>query len=358
MYGRANDFHYRGEIMDKRFGSKLVVVLLVMVVALTMVVSGCTSPSTTPSTNASTTPSITPTPSANSTIVAMESGEAGSLDPPTDNAYDTASQEVIQAVYETLFFYNGSDVTTPMPLLATGYTVSPDGLNYTIALRQGVKFHDGTAFNASAVKYSLDRMFLIDNGEAYSNFLGDVKGYTTYHNSNHTQADVNAYLNASGVTVLNDSAVMITLDSADSSFLKKLTFDATSILSPTFDKANGGFNATAELGTTYLQDHESGTGPFTLQSWDHKQQVVLVRNDNYWRVLAKPSKVIIKDVEDYNTRLLALQNGDTDLAQIDTLHAPDVLNDTRLVVDSSQGTLVVQTICFNENTWPYNNVKC
>ena len=219
--------------MDKRFGSKIALVLLVMAVALTMVVSGCTSPSTSPSNNTSivnaSTVTPVPTPVPQDTLVVMESGAPVSMDYQTDDAYDTASQEPTQQVYETLFYFNGSDVTTPVPVLATGYDLSSDGLVYTIYLRPNVTFHDGTAFNASAVKYSLDRLLLIDNGQAYSNFVGTVKGFAAYndHMANTTQADIDAYQAAGGIKVLNDTTVQITLESPNSNFIRMLTFSAT-----------------------------------------------------------------------------------------------------------------------------------
>ncbi len=133
--------------------------------------------------------------------------------------------------------YDGSDVSTPVPRLATGYSLSADGLTYTFFLRPNVKFHDGTAFNASSVKYSFDRFFLLDNLPAASNFVGTVKGYTAY-NANHsktTQADVDAYLAAGGVTVVNETAVKVTLESPNSTFIKMLTFSSMDIIDPAFD---------------------------------------------------------------------------------------------------------------------------
>ena len=349
--------------MDKRFGSKIALVLLVMAVALTMVVSGCTSPSTSPSNNTSIvngSTTVTPVPTAvpQDTIVVMEAGAPVSMDYQTDDAYDTASQEPTQQVYETLFYFNGSDVTTPIPVLATGYSLSSDGLVYTIYLRQNVTFHDGTAFNASAVKYSLDRLLLMDNGQAYSNFVGTVKGFAAYndHLANTTQADVDAYQAAGGIKVLNDSAVQITLESPNSNFIRMLTFSACSIISPTFDKAHGGYNATGHAGNAYLQSHECGTGPFMLDSWQDGQGYTLVRNNNYWQAPAKSSKVVMTVVDDWNTRLLALQKGDADFITVDSLHAPDVANQSGITL-ASFGSLSITPIQFNYAMWPYNDSR-
>lgn len=341
--------------MDKRFGSKLIVMLVLVVATAGLLLAGCTSPTTSPG-NATVTP--VPTPVPKDTIVSMEYGQAISLDFQTDDSYDTASQEPVQQIYETLFYFNGSDVITPVPVLATGYDLSPDGLVYTIYLRPNVTFQDGTAFNASAVKYSLDRLLLINNGQAYSNFVGTFKGYSAYndHIGNTTQADVDAYLAAEGVKVINDTCVQITLESPNSNFIKMLTFTACSILSPTFDKANGGYNATGHTGNAYLQYHACGTGPFKLESFQPKQAVTLVRNDNYWREPAKSKKVIIQQVDDWNTRLLALQKGDADFITVDPLHAPELSNKTGVKLQTFGGLAVI-AIEYNYNYWPWNDSR-
>jgi peptide/nickel transport system substrate-binding protein len=274
----------------------------------------------------------------------------------TDDAYDTASQEIDQAVYETLFFYNGSDITTPVPILATGYDLSADGLVYTFHLRPNVTFHDGTAFNASAVKYSWDRFFLLDNLPAAGNFVGTVKGYSNYSatHASTTQADVDAYLAAKGIEVVDEYTVKLTLESPNSNFIKMLTFDAMSIMSPTFDKAHGGFNATGHTANAYMVEHECGTGPFTLDAMVAGQPITLNRNDKYWREPAKSKKVIIQQVDDWNTRFLALQKGEADFITVDAVHAPEVSNAGGNVVLAQFGGLATTPIQFNYAFWPYN----
>lgn len=287
----------------------------------------------------------------------MEYGSPVSLDFMTDDSYDTASMEVYQNVYDTLYYYDGSDVSTPVPRLATGYDLSADGLVYTFFLRPNVTFHDGTAFNASAVKYSFDRFFLLDNLPASSNFVGTVKGYAAF-NAKHaatTQADVDAYLAAGGVTVVNDTCVKITLESPNSAFIKMLTFTAMSVMSPAFDKANGGYDPIAHTANAYMIDHACGTGPFVLESWVSGQPVTLVRNDKYWRAPAKASRVLIQQVDDWNTRFLALQKGEADFITVDAVHAPEVANASGNIALSQFGTLAVTPIQFNYAHWPYSN---
>jgi ABC-type transport system substrate-binding protein len=336
--------------MDKRFS--LIIMAAAVIILGVVLISGCTSPTPTATPNATATP--TPITSKNFSIVEMNTGEAGSLDPASSDGYDTASQEIVQQVYETPFYYNGSDASIPVPLLATSYDVSADGLTYTIHLRTGVKFHSGDALDANAAKHSLDRLLLVNNQPASNNFLGTIKGYSTYYASNNTQADVDAYLAAGGVTVVDNNTVTIALEHVTPDLIKMLTFDACSIINPNFDRAHGGYNATGQVGTAYLVEHEDGTGPFILDHWTHKQEIGVKRNENYWGTKALPSMVYIRNVDDWNTRLLALQNADADIVQVLQTNAPDVQNDSRFVVETKYGALTTNTIEFNENMYPFN----
>ena len=94
------------------------------------------------------------------TLIETTIGGPESLDPAW--AYDTASGEVIFNVYETLLFPKKDTTTDFVPMLATSWDVSPDGLTYTFHIRQGVKFHDGQDLTPQDVAYSLWRAITID----------------------------------------------------------------------------------------------------------------------------------------------------------------------------------------------------
>ncbi|MEM2058632.1 MAG: ABC transporter substrate-binding protein, partial [Thermoproteota archaeon] len=107
-------------------------------------------------------------------IIVESIGEPDYLDPAVD--YETAGGEVIQNIFENLFYYDGSDSSKVIPWLAESYEVSPDGTSYTIHLRRGIKFHDGTPFNATAVKYSLERAIIIADPDGPAWMLDVIKG--------------------------------------------------------------------------------------------------------------------------------------------------------------------------------------
>ncbi|MCL5068531.1 MAG: ABC transporter substrate-binding protein, partial [Thaumarchaeota archaeon] len=123
-----------------------------------------------------------------------------SLDPAVP--YESWSGSIIENLYEPLLWYNQTSSQT-IPWLAQSYNVSADGLSYTFTLRQGITFCDGTSFNASAVKFSIDREILMDvpSSLVYNFGAGGLAGASQYIASNKTQADANAYLAADGVTV-------------------------------------------------------------------------------------------------------------------------------------------------------------
>ena len=126
------------------------------------------------------------------------------------DANDTLSQAMAKSFYEGLF---GFDKDMKMiPVLAESYTVSPDGLVYTIKLRRGIKFHDGTDFKADAVKANLDRVTNPDN---------KLKRYGLYNN------------NIAKTEAVDDYTARITLKTPFSPFIAQLAHPSTVMISPT-----------------------------------------------------------------------------------------------------------------------------
>ncbi|MWT68772.1 ABC transporter substrate-binding protein, partial [Escherichia coli] len=149
------------------------------------------------------------------------------------DAKDTLSQAVAKSFYQGLF---GLDREMKLKnVLAEGYTVSDDGLVYTVKLRTGVKFQDGTDFNAEAVKVNLDRASNPENG---------LKRYNLYKNIAQTEA-------------VDPATVKITLKEPFSAFINILAHPATVMISPAALKKYG-----KEIGF-----HPVGTGPYELLTW-------------------------------------------------------------------------------------------
>lgn len=198
------------------------------------------------------------------------------------------------------------------PLLATAWEASPDNKTFTFTLREGVKFSDGTDFNAEAVCANFDRWFNwkgLNQSENITYYYGKLmRGYSTGDSASSALYKSCAAEGTGKVT--------ITLNSAFVHFPDAMTLPAFSMQSPTAMKQ---YNADDTSGTEddprfsqYATAHPTGTGPFIFESWDRGQQVTLKRNDNYWGEKAKVAKVIVRTISDAKARTQELQAGTID----------------------------------------------
>ncbi len=298
------------------------------------------------------TPTIPPGTAYGSPIIAMETYEPHSLDPLSDDAYDNTAGEIISNVYETLVAYESNDKTTPVGRLAESWSVSDDGRTYTFYLRHGVRFHDGTPFNADAVKYTFDRG-VIENGLMFNMYYSRwLDGAGEYGDSRGTQQDKAKYLARDSVHVINDSCVQFRLSQPDNAFLMSLSFYAASIESPTFVENHGGYKPFEQ--NALMADAMCGTGPFMLGEWEKDNSIRLVRNDQYWRSPAKAPSVTIRYIADDNTAILAVASGSADLALIGTAKAGEARNMPGIILESDPAYRL-SMIGFNQKIAPFDN---
>ncbi len=136
------------------------------------------------------------------------------------------------------------------PWLAKSWTTSTDGLSYTFKLRKDVTFHDGTPFNAEAVKFNLDR--IINPATKAANALALVQ---PYQSSN----------------VIDEYTIKVNLSRPSEAFLANLSQSMLGIISPTAAKKYG----------EQFGQHPVGTGPFEFVSWEDNASIKLKRNDHY-----------------------------------------------------------------------------
>jgi peptide/nickel transport system substrate-binding protein len=219
------------------------------------------------------------------TLVVGLVAEPVNLDPP--QVTDINSLRVSRRIAETLVTFP-EESTQIVPGLAESWTISLDGLWYTFKLRRGIKFHDGTPFNAEAVKFSIERQF---NPEHPANKLGK------YPFANYFFGNVKA------VEVMDEATVRFVLKEPRASFLAILTSGAASIVSPT---------AARKWGADYALN-PVGTGPFRYASWQRGQQVTLEKNAEYWRGPVKLDRVIYRPIVEDQARLTELLTGAVDL---------------------------------------------
>jgi oligopeptide transport system substrate-binding protein len=159
------------------------------------------------------------------------------------------------------------------PDLAEKWEVSPDGKTYTFTLRKDARFHDGKQVTAQDVKYSFERALAKETrSEVAIDYLGDIVGARERWEGRAREV--------SGVKVVDDSTVQITIDAPKPYFLWQLTYTAAYVV----DRAN------VEKGGATWFDKPNGTGPFKLASRS-TSEIVLTANDNYYGVKPKLREV-------------------------------------------------------------------
>lgn len=245
-----------------------------------------------------------------------------SLDP--FDANDSLSLGVSKSFYQGLF---GFDKDMKMiPVLADSHTVSPDGLVYTVKLKAGIKFHDGTDFNAQAVKVNFDRVTNPDNR---------LKRYALFKNIARTEA-------------VDATTVRFTLKEPFSPFLNTLAHPSGVIISPA---------ALAKHGKAIGQN-PVGTGPYRFVEWNQTDRLKVARFDGYWKKgYPKLDEIAFKPVVDNNTRSAMLQTGEAQFAFPVPYEQADLLKSKPNVVVESSPSIVHRWVSLNTRQKPFDNPK-
>ncbi|MEK7383398.1 MAG: ABC transporter substrate-binding protein, partial [Elusimicrobiota bacterium] len=293
------------------------------------------------------------------TFIYLTIADADSLDPAW--AYDTASSLVILNIYEPLFQFDRTSTEKLLPLIAEKVPsrdnglISPDGRTYTIPIRQGIKFHDGSPMTAEDAHWSLLRFLLVDRAAGPSSLLLEpLVGYPSTRGDDgnilaHVWSDVNRAVTLRG----ND--IILRLPRPYAPLLSILATWAP-ILPMNWARKNGDwdgreatwhkFNDPSKESTRFF-DKANGTGPFKLERWDRKiKEFILMRNDRYWRAPAKLKTVVIKGVNEFGTRKLMLQAGDADTIYADRPLISQLQNLPGINILDDQPTLEMNPVVF------------
>jgi oligopeptide transport system substrate-binding protein len=192
------------------------------------------------------------------------------LDPAASN--EALSTSYIMQIYSGLMKLDNN--LEPVPDIAARMpTVSVDGLTYTFHLRKDVKFSDGTPVTANDFQYSWNRAANpATNSPTAPEYLGDIAGVNDVLSGKATQI--------SGVKVIDDYTLQVTINSPESYFLYKLTFPASFVV----EKSN--VNSGANWWKTPI-----GTGPFKVKEWTPETEFILARNDLYYGDLPKIAEI-------------------------------------------------------------------
>jgi peptide/nickel transport system substrate-binding protein len=241
---------------------------------------------------------VTATPAPKPAVEAFIFGAQGEpvcLDPPIIT--DGISGRVINQIFEGLVKFD-KDTTNPVPSLAESWTTSADGKEWTFKLRKGVKFHDGTDFNADAVVKNFDywkntanpvHKAQIEAGQTFEYFEAQFWGFD--------DASI-----IQSVEAVDPTTVKITLKEPQGPFLNNLAMFIFVFWSPT---------ALEKAGVNSCQN-PVGTGPYKFVEWRPNEQVVLEAFADYWDKanMPKMKKVIIRNIPNNSQRMLALAAGE------------------------------------------------
>lgn len=189
-----------------------------------------------------------------------------------------------------------------VPGLAEKWDISADGLVYTFHLRKGVKFHNGEELKADDVLFTFDRMLDPATKALNTDFLDMIAGAKDRMDG---KAD-----SVSGLKVIDDYTIQITLEQPFAPFLANIATPAGSIYNR---------KAATAAGEQFGLDPKLtiGTGPFVFDSWTLNDQMVLVANKDYFKGAPKLDGVIIKIVPDAETQRMLFETGELDVFDCD-----------------------------------------
>ncbi|GGR05087.1 ABC transporter substrate-binding protein [Deinococcus ruber] len=254
------------------------------------------------------------------TLVIQESADIPTLDPGV--TYDTASGQFTENIYETLWTYKGSSLTSFEPLLATAIpSFSNGGKTLTVSLRKNVKFQSGNAFTCADAEYSFRRNLVTNSGESGNWFLSDSL-LGTQSNAKDDPTITWAKIAAS-VKCSNPSTLVFSLPKADPAFLAKLAFTGQSIVDMKWAIQQGEWNGTEatwkdwvgkDLTGGGLDKKPSGTGAYQLVSRD-ANSILLKAFPGYWGSKPAIQNIIWQKIPEQAARFQAFLKGDADVIE-------------------------------------------
>lgn len=229
-----------------------------------------------------------------------------------------------------------------VPSLAESWDISDDGLEYTFHLRQGVKFHNGNDFTAEDVAYTFHRMLTVEGG-VNTEFIDQIKG------ADELLAGETDTLE--GVEVVDDYTIKVALKEPFAGFLASISSPGVSI----YDS-----EATEAAGDQFGMDPAVtvGTGPFEFSSWSFNNQLVLTRNEDYWKGASGLPGVVIKIIPDTETQSMMFESGELDILDLDyAADSVDRFTETYpdQIVQGPRVGIVYFTMNFNKE--PFQDVR-
>ncbi|MDQ3893564.1 MAG: ABC transporter substrate-binding protein, partial [Actinomycetota bacterium] len=271
---------------------------------------------------------------------------------------DGESFRVTKQIFEGLVELKPG-TTRVRPALARSWKLGRDGKTWTFRLRRGVRFHDGTPFNAAAVCFNFNRQYNFrgpfqDASASY--YWQNIFGGYRRNESSSLSPSLYRSCRARG-----KYTAVIKLRTRSGPFIPSLVISSFAIQSPTALRRYNANRGELRGGTfyptgSYAFSHPTGTGPYIFRSWRVGEKVELVRNPRYWGKKPGISRLIIRPISNNTARLQALQTGEVnayDLVQPQDVATIRRNNRLKLV---NRPPFNVGYVTINSAHPPFNNV--
>jgi len=279
------------------------------------------------------------------TYVIATIGEPETLDPAW--TYETFGSAIENNVYEGMVWFERERTDSFVPVLSTGWTVNDEGTEWTFTVRDGVTFHEGGTLEPHDVAYSMQRALMQDRVDG-PHWMTHEVFFGTYSMAENIGDGSGAVADASpedlvaacelvkSAIVADDEAGTVTYKLANPApwFLAIMANSfAGAVVDQEWMAENGDWDGDCATWQNFydpaaeesiLFNQTNGTGPYKLDHWTPGEEIVLVRNDNYWRAdgdpiweggpsgLASIERVVILLVDEWGTRLALFEAGDAD----------------------------------------------
>jgi peptide/nickel transport system substrate-binding protein len=226
-------------------------------------------------------------------IFAADLTDQISMDPAV--AYEFGGIQVVGSIYQTLVTLTPGEPGVK-PLLAKSWDIKEgaDGSTLTFKLDEKAKFASGAPVTADDVVYSWNRVLDLNKSPAF--LFSDV-----------------AAIKKESYKAVDPQTFEVTLPKTSSPqvFLSILSFSVSAVLEKKTVEANAG----SDFGSTWLNDHSAGSGPYVLASWERNSQNVLDANPNYWGQAPAIKRVIMRNISEQANLQSAVETGDADIVQ-------------------------------------------
>jgi peptide/nickel transport system substrate-binding protein len=306
---------------------------IVLAVAV-LVVAACGAP-TTPGAGGSVSPSAGG--AASTLVIYRDTSDLISFDPAV--LYEFSAVYATHNAYETLVRFEGTDLTTVKPGLATSWDIKDAGAtnDMTFKLKSGVKFASGNPLTADDVVYSFQRAIKLNKSPAF--LFTDIAG-----------------LKPESIKATDATTVVISVPKTSSTqtLLIILTFTIGGIVDSKDLKTK---ETAGDFGSAYLLDHSAGSGPFSIDHWTKNTEFLLKANPNYGGTKPALSAVLVKHVPEPTNQQFALEKGDADIANDLGPEQIAALQGKAGVTTISADSLLLVYVGMNAKFKPLDNVN-